>query len=113
MQSILSLVQSVVLSPGYLHSSESTSHWHVRELSAIALAVILKSVTSVGFMYAHPCPTVMTGVQERLTHSPTLAFDQSGSVYTCGRLLDAYYIMWARSLGKYCHSLWEVVGKGS
>ena len=40
-QGLLVLVQSIVLSPGYLHCSESVSHWHIRELAAVAIAEIV------------------------------------------------------------------------
>ena len=40
-QGLLVLVQSIVLSPGYLHCSESVSHWHIRELAASAIAEIV------------------------------------------------------------------------
>lgn len=36
------LIQSIILNPGYLETSASTSHWDVRELAACVLSRIIR-----------------------------------------------------------------------
>lgn len=36
------LIQSIILNPGYLEASASTSHWDVRELAACVLSRIIR-----------------------------------------------------------------------
>lgn len=35
-------IQSIILNPGYLETSASTSHWDVRELAACVLSRIIR-----------------------------------------------------------------------